>query len=327
VDEQELGEPAPPRLGEPARAQAEVVSPVASPESSTEEAMSGDLSPIYRLPDQDDLNRALRGDENEKSFAIKKLKKAIQRVWDQLRPDQQKQVEVKFSGTVQTTKVADFLTSTFRRKGFFYPDDKLLYMLIAAIKEFGTPGLTIHPGYGSDELRAMTPAEKANLDTMINSLAGIVDEIVNGKHDKRLQNVFGSAAERVKDAKERFVAGFKALQDLRQGDKIGVDALNKEKVWGCGGLTTPDSMNLPDSVLAKVDPDGLTTLAHEMTHAIPNNRNTGDTYYRHHAIFKIAQEDMKVITAAYYEEVVWQVLNPGRGATQVAQFAEAGLSR
>ncbi len=48
----------------------------------------------------------------------------------------------------------------------------------------------------------------------------------------------------------------------------------------------------------------MTTLVHEMTHAMPDeNTRTGDKYYRHHERFSRVGEQRKLITADYYAEV------------------------
>jgi len=272
--------------------------------------MSANPTVLYRLPDAAEIDRSLRGTEEEKTLAMRKLKKSIARAWESLDSQLKAKVREEFtgSGRVQSLTVETFLAERAPQTGFYYDERRLLVNLIDAMKKHGSPGQTIHPGYGAG--RPLQPDEAANLGTIIKRLDAVITGMGTKTYDTYLAGVFGPT--KIDDARQMFEDGLATLKDFAKTGKIRVDTINKVAVWRAAGLAGAAHMELPDGKLQKADNETVVVVAHEMTHIIPNGRATGDKYYSTDPLFKTAQEQEKLITAAYYEEVIRQILIEGK---------------
>jgi hypothetical protein len=96
---------------------------------------------------------------------------------------------------------------------------------------------------------------------------------------------------------------------LHEEGKIVIDLMQKETVWKCGGLTNDQQIALPGGLANDEDRTRtITTLVHEMTHALPLDSRTGDKYYRGMDGFPRARVPRKLKTADYYAEVFHRIL-------------------
>ena len=266
--------------------------------------MAANADAIYRLPNPAEIDRSLTGTDVEKIVAMRKLKKAVERAWNTHTDEVKRSIESDFTGWGQTTTVVQFLASTEPAKGYYYDERRLLVNLIEAIRTRGRKDLTIHPGYAGP--RELTAREADNLDAIVTRLKVVVTDIESVNQETRLKNVFGQT--KVQDARNTFRAGIDTLEKFAAGKQVRIDMIKKKEVWHSPGSAGATQMTLSSGVLDEVDDSAVIVVAHEMTHIIPGGGATGDKMYSHQAGFKTAGEQLKLVTAAYYEEVVRQIL-------------------
>lgn len=270
---------------------------------------------INRLPDPARIDLFLRD-----RGAAERLKKAMRRSYELLDATAKGKVDADYIALKVAQPLAQYLAKI--PAGTQAPtaeDKRVLGGLLTSLTKHGPEGLSVHPGYVGEGPMTMDPEV---VRRAVERIGTLVEDIGKDKYDTYVANVFGASM--LSEAKERFRKGAEALARLHTAGQIRIDRMQKDRVWGCAGLTSETKIALKDGNYSE---DQLfTILVHEMTHAMPPNLKTGDKYYRHSPEFLIASEERKLATADYYAETADRILRKDPGTPLVPRDSSEKLT-